>query len=248
VVVGDTLELNKGTANLAGGVVRVGDIEIDNGVMNIEASEHNGGPPGLGGKLILDGNKFPKIWDLVNSGKLTGCGSARGIVIDWGGTNPGKTTVTSTCGINFCQAWAPDPPDGATEVRPGLATGGITLCWNEGDCLGVQGRNAVYFGTDFSDVNDATTTDPIFLGWIPPFPYGEPCRNVGILPLWETYYWRVDQYNKVAGNPPVTKGRVWRFTTGCELIEGDLNMDCLVNFLDFAELASTFGQEDFWPE
>jgi hypothetical protein len=226
------------TVNLAGGTIEVGDLNLD-GTMNIEP----------GGTLILDGNKITKVFDLVYSGKLTGCGSARGIIADYGVTNPGKTTVhVGNCMGDPCQAWGPVPADGATEVRPGLTTGGITLCWHEGDCLGVRGRNSVYFGTDFNDINDATTNDPILWQGFFQFRGGDSCWYAGILPLWETFYWRIDEFNGIEEVEPVTKGQVWSFTTGCELIDGDINMDCLVNFLDFAELASTFGQEEFWPE
>jgi len=45
----------------------------------------------------------------------------------------------------------------------------------------------------------------------------------------------------------VTIGNVWRFTTGCEDILGDINRDCLLNFDDFARLAETWGKQQFWP-
>jgi hypothetical protein len=233
VVVGDTLKLNKGAANLTGGEVRAGDLEIDNGVMNIEP----------GGTLILDGNKLGQVVDLVAAGKLTGCGSPRGIFAEYGVANPGKTTVTSYCSWPPPQAWGPTPPDGATRVRSVVTE--VVLEWIEGDYIGMMGRNSIYFGDNYDDVDDAIIGDPEWKGYQRS---GINTYTVGNLPLWETFYWRIDQFNSVGGNPPVTKGQVWRFTTGCELIDGDINMDCLVNFLDFAELASTFGQEEFWPE
>jgi hypothetical protein len=240
LVVGGTLELNRGEASLTGGEVRADDIEIENGVMDIGASEALGGPVGSsGGTLILNCN-FSKIWDLVNSGKLTGCGSARGIVVDYGGTNPGKTTVTSTCAINFCQAWGPDPADGATKVQSLITE--VCLDWIEGDCLGPHGHHKIYFSDDCNDLHEVNPIFPLIAEWVPPF---ELDFCVGNLELWKTYCWRVDSYNQ---DGTVTQGAVWSFTTGCELIAGDVNMDCLVNFLDFAELASTFGQEEFWPE
>jgi hypothetical protein len=101
----------------------------------------------------------------------------------------------------------------------------------------------VYFGTDFNDVNDADVGDPII--YLGVWPSSGTCVNVGNLPLWQTFYWRVDEFNEDA---TITRGDVWRFTTGCELIPGDINLDCLVNFEDYAELAATFGEEEFWPE
>ncbi len=243
LVVGGTLELNTGNANLIGGVVRAGDLDIDDGVVNIEP----------GGTLILEGNKITKVAALARDGKLLGCGSWRmgcsggPLMVDYGITNPGKTTLTASCYFDMCQACWIEPADGATEVRAGLTTGGVTLSWNEGDCIGMRGSNALYFGTDYDCVKDGDTSSPCFIDDLR-F-YGDPASwNAGNLPLWETYYWRVDQYNFEPSAPPLTNGDVWSFTTGCELKGGDVNMDCLVNFLDFAELTSTFGQEEFWPE
>jgi hypothetical protein len=238
VVVGDTLEIGRGTANLEGGVVRAGDLDIgDNGVMNIVEG---------GGVLILDGNKLATVGSLVADGKLVAmpCASTRGIQADYGVTNPGKTTVISCCTcIDECQAWAPVPADGASEVHSVVTD--VILSWTEGDCLGTRGRSAVYFGDDPVAVENAVIASPEFKGYKN---LGSPSYNAGNLPLWETFYWRIDQINYLTGKPPLTKGEVWSFTTGCAAIAGDVNMDCLVNFLDYAELAATFGMEELWPE
>ncbi|MBN2019838.1 MAG: hypothetical protein JW749_06395 [Sedimentisphaerales bacterium] len=98
-------------------------------------------------------------------------------------------------------ATSPSPADEATGV--GLTP---TLSWTAGgDALSTDGHN-VYFGTDFSDVNDAdvnsagiyldTTTDPNYEITTPLEDYTE-------------YYWRVDEVNDVSA----TKGTVWSFTT-----------------------------------
>jgi hypothetical protein len=232
VVVGDTLKLGKGAASLTGGEVRTENIEVGDYVIDVN-----------GGALVITGNQLALIGDLVTQGKLTGCGGPRGVVVDYGVTNPGKTTVTSTCDFDKCQAWGPNPADGAIEVQSVETL--VILEWIEGDCIGMMGRNSVYFGTDYDEVNDATISDPEWEGYQRS---GVNTYNAGNLPLWETFYWRIDQFNSIGGNPPVTKGKTWNFTTGCELINGDVNMDCLVNFLDYAELAATFGMEEFWPE
>ena len=145
VVIGDTLELNRGTANLSGGEVRAGDLDVDDYVIDVN-----------GGTLVINGNKLALIGSLVADGKLTGCGGPRGVFADYGVSNPGKTTVTSGCDCfgGCCQAWGPNPPNGATTVQPGLTTGGITLSWIEGDCLGIQGRSAIFFGDNWEDVNN----------------------------------------------------------------------------------------------
>jgi hypothetical protein len=43
------------------------------------------------------------------------------------------------------------------------------------------------------------------------------------------------------------KGVVWSFTCDCPPLTGDLNEDCVVNFEDYADVGSTFGEEDMWP-
>jgi len=43
------------------------------------------------------------------------------------------------------------------------------------------------------------------------------------------------------------KGDIWSFSTGCELIPGDINRDCILNFEDLAGVAQSWGQEHFWP-
>ncbi len=215
------------------GVIQAGDLEIeDDAIMDVN-----------GGTLILDGDKLGTIDDLVVAGKLTGCGSPRGIIAEYNGANPGKTTVTSDCNFDACQAWAPVPADGASEVQSDVTE--VILSWTEGDCIGMTGRNSIYFGDDYNKVNDSILSPPEWKGYKRS---GINTYNAGNLSLWETFYWRIDQFNAIGGNPPVTKGKVWSFTTGCAAIDGDVNMDCLVNFLDYAELAATFGGEEFWPE
>ncbi|MHC4346395.1 MAG: LamG domain-containing protein, partial [Planctomycetota bacterium] len=90
-------------------------------------------------------------------------------------------------------AWAPDPPDGATEVA-----WDVNLVWKPGD---YTVDHKVYFGDDWDDVNDMT----------------EPCAtpaldnelyDPGQLELGQTYYWRVDEVNE----PNTYKGRIWSFT------------------------------------
>jgi hypothetical protein len=69
--------------------------------------------------------------------------------------------------------------------------------------------------------------------------------NAGSLPLWTKYYWRVDQG---CSDATVVKGDIWSFTTGCPLIPGDANLDCIVNFLDYAEVAGTWMGQQYFPD
>jgi hypothetical protein len=40
----------------------------------------------------------------------------------------------------------------------------------------------------------------------------------------------------------------WRFTTGCRLIDGDANLDCVVDLKDFAVLSGTWLERQFFPD
>jgi hypothetical protein len=100
-------------------------------------------------------------------------------------------------------------------------------------------KHAVYFGDDYWPVLNAGTSDPEFKCYRnPPLEWFDPDLDE----LWKTYYWRVDEYHKktlpgCSAAPMLTKGDIWSFTTGCDLIDGDINLDCVVNFLDYAMLA-----------
>ena len=62
----------------------------------------------------------------------------------------------------------------------------------------------VYLGTDFDDVNDATTGSDEFMGNVDVNSYDPP----GLLELGQTYYWRVDELS----DGETSKGTVWQFT------------------------------------
>ena len=88
-------------------------------------------------------------------------------------------------------AYNPDPADGAEFVDPD----GI-LSWTAG--FGTK-LHTVYFGENFTDVNDASGG----------FPQGLPTYAPGPLKSGKTYYWRVDEFDAVTTH----KGNVWSFTT-----------------------------------
>jgi hypothetical protein len=111
------------------------------------------------------------------------------------------------------QAWNPSPLDGAEGQ-----CADVVLSWYAGDCIGKKGH-AVYFGDSYEAVDEAVPTDPEFKGLLPPISpqtYDPP----GDLELWRTYFWRIDELS--AGGPcgavPDTKGDVWSFSTGFELL------------------------------
>jgi len=95
----------------------------------------------------------------------------------------------------------PIPEDGAIDV-PGITT----LSWRPGE---LADTHNIYFGTDFNDVNNATTTDPLSAIVIE----GVDVNNydLGSQEYGTTIYWRVDEVSA----PPdlvVYKGQVWQFT------------------------------------
>jgi hypothetical protein len=138
------------------------------------------------GEIITDDVNFP-----AEAGK-------RAVIsVDYGVTNPGKTTLSATA-VDPNKAWNPSPIGGGQ-----LST--VTLSWSPGENAA---SHEVYFGTSFDDVNDATTaSDPnIYRG-------SQPLSDVNYaVPqtlVWDTpYFWRVDEVNN-----PTWKGTVWSFTT-----------------------------------
>jgi hypothetical protein len=223
--------------NISGtGVLECADIRLDNGVLDV-----NGNDPGCA--LIIDGDQVAKIGGYVGDGKLTGCGDPRGVVMDYGVTNPGKTTVTGDCDIDFCQAWAPVPADGAAEQVVD-----VLLKWSRGDgILTSRDRDSVYLGDDPVAVATDGPGDPTWKCYIRGTDPAEYDTSGDGLELWKTYYWRIDEIGS-GDCPGTTVGNVWSFTTGCELIPGDLNLDCLVNFLDFAIEGNNWMDEKFFPD
>jgi regulation of enolase protein 1 (concanavalin A-like superfamily) len=97
----------------------------------------------------------------------------------------------------------PQPPNGASDV-----VREVVLRWTPSE---LAYTHNVYIGTDFTDVNEATVTDPlsaILIEGLGVTNYDPP----GELEFGATYYWRVDEVNA----PPSTasfKGDVWTFTT-----------------------------------
>jgi hypothetical protein len=221
------------TVSLTGGEIRIDSsdsLEIDSGG-NLDI---------CGGTLKIKGNVAADVAALVcdGSGRLTGCGTAPGVVIEYDGT---YTVVTGTTeGIDPDKAFCPDPANGAVEVQSVVTE--VVLCWEPGASVGTRGRHLVYFGTDPAAVLAAGPGDPenVCVNRADVL-----CCNVGNLPLWTQHCWRVDEFNE---DGSTTTGDLWCFTTGCAAIPGDTNMDCLVNFEDYACVAGTFGDEQFWPE
>ncbi|HUW20535.1 MAG TPA: Calx-beta domain-containing protein [Sedimentisphaerales bacterium] len=91
----------------------------------------------------------------------------------------------------------PYPADEALDVDPN-----VVLTWQWG--AQAQSHN-VYLGTDFNDVNDATTSSAVYVTNVTDNSYDPP----DLLAFGVTYYWRVDEVKGAT----TWKGEVWYFTT-----------------------------------
>jgi hypothetical protein len=221
----------KTTVSLTGGEIRIdsGDsLEIDDGgTIDI-----------CGGELKIKGNVALDIAEMVcdGSGKITGCGAPQGVIIEYDGT---YTVVTGTPDYDPDQAYCLTPPCGAERVRSVVTE--VELCWQPGAKVGTRGRHLVYFGSDCDAVEAAGPGDPenVCVNRA-----DDLCCNVGNLPLWECFCWRVDEFNQ---DGTTTTGKMCSFCTGCEDITGDCNRDCLLNFEDYATTVDDFGEQIYWP-
>ena len=95
----------------------------------------------------------------------------------------------------------PQPGDGAEDVLRDPM-----LSWTAGE---FAATHDVYFGTAFSDVNDASTANPmnVLLGE----GQAEATFDPGRLEYGQVYYWRVDEVNAPPSDA-IFKGDVWSFT------------------------------------
>jgi hypothetical protein len=110
--------------------------------------------------------------------------------------------ITSAFIVVSKKASDPSPAKNATDVPRDVG-----LSWTAG---GYADKHDVYFGTNFDDVNQATTTvDPgaVYQSRINTNIYTLPER----LAFGETYYWRVDEVNAPPDNT-IYKGDLWQFT------------------------------------
>jgi hypothetical protein len=187
----------------------------------------------------------PLCW--IPDGTMTHCGGVGDPLIV---TNDipvsGGATVCAPAACDDDKASNPSPEDGETGVKCVITE--VVLEW--GPSCPVLGcpmcRHFVFFGDDCQDVEDA----PMFsIGWTPPpeyqgwVPGAVTTWNLGNLPLWTNYCWRIDE----GPMGPIQKGDVWTFTTGCPLINGDLNLNCLLNLEDYSILLESFGEEQYFP-
>ncbi|MHC4620065.1 MAG: hypothetical protein ACYTEQ_20145 [Planctomycetota bacterium] len=210
---------------LDGGEIRCDDLSLpEGGTIDI-----------TGGKIVIDGDKLDQIWDLVCAhGRITGYGSCAAVAFTYDAETD-KTIVTA-------QWRDPLEPYCAKPTPGSLARCGSGVCLGWAGTHGIRDRHTVYFSEDRECVENM---DPeCMLGYVPASRPPLYCVPPEHLTLWTTYYWRIVE---VYYGGPTIPGPVWSFTCGCPLLSGDLNRDCVVNFEDYAEMATTWQQEDMWP-
>jgi hypothetical protein len=213
-------------AQLDGGEVRCGNLNLpDGGTIDI-----------TGGRIVISGNQIAEVQQLVCvHGRLTGYGSPLGVVYTYDDEQD-KTIVTATPHYEPMAAYCPTPPDAA------LAKCGYGVCFSWMGTRGIRDRHTVYFSEDRECVENM---DPAcMLGYVPASRPPEWCVPPEQLTLWTTYYWRIVE---VYYGGPTVPGPVWSLTCGCPPLIADLNNDCVVNFEDYAHMATTWQQQDMWP-
>lgn len=115
-------------------------------------------------------------------------------------------------GIIF-SLWAslPSPANGATDVPSEP-----TLSWTPGRFADTHN---VYFGTDFDNVSNASTADPLDV--LVEQDHEPNNYAPGTLALNQTYYWRIDEVND-AHPSKLWTGAIWGFTTANYLVVDDM--------------------------
>jgi hypothetical protein len=93
----------------------------------------------------------------------------------------------------------PSPENGKTDVPRSTDLG-----WTAGENAVTHD---VYFGTNFVDINTASRTNP--KGVLMAKGQSATTYDPGVLPLGQTYYWRVDE---IESNGTLHQGEVWNFT------------------------------------
>ena len=114
-----------------------------------------------------------------------------------------EAAINFALGIRFQpQPYSPFPADGQADVPRDT-----DFSWHKGM---YNGKNNVYLGTDFNDVNQASVENPRNV--LVAQNKTDAAYDPGILDYGKTYYWRVDEVNSTP-DATVHKGDIWSFTT-----------------------------------
>ncbi len=137
------------------------------------------------------------------------------ICTNYGGYDPGGTYYIDNIQMfGGGPAYDPQPANGAREVMYDT-----DISWTSGV---YADKHDVYFGTNFTDVNDANRADPRSV--LVKQDYAFNSYNPGELRYGKTYYWRIDEVNESGPDPCLWPGEVWNFTTaypGSGVVIGD---------------------------
>lgn len=138
---------------------------------------------------------------ILNTGTGFQVGDALWLRVESLGEAAWVDNITVVSLVDPALAYNAGPALGSTDVLRDVA-----LTWTPG--LFAQ-KHDVYFGTNFEDVTNASSTDP--LGVLLAAGQDANSYDVGRLAFGQTYFWRIDEIN----SPPdstLFKGDVWSFT------------------------------------
>jgi hypothetical protein len=157
------------------------------------------------GQLIVKGNKVSRFNTYISNGWVQAYDGNSKYIVSVALDVNGDTRVAAAL-YNAAKAHLVSPL-GDTPVDwedPNSRGNGPALTWSAG--TGATGKHRVYFGTAFTDVNDANTSSPTYKGEqiLSDVNYSVPLTSVD---LNGTYYWRVDENDSGA----IVKGDVWQF-------------------------------------
>ncbi|MGA2322631.1 MAG: LamG domain-containing protein [Sedimentisphaerales bacterium] len=157
------------------------------------------------GQLIVKGDRRTRFNNYLNNGYIKAYGGDPNYVVAVALDANGDTRVAAAPYIAAKAHLV--SPRGDTPVDwedPNSRGNGPALTWTAG--TGATGKHRVYFGTAFTDVNDANTSSSTYKGEqvLADVNYSVPLTSVD---LNGTYYWRVDEND--AG--VIVKGDVWQF-------------------------------------
>jgi len=194
-----------GTINMTGGSITVantfgiaqqtggaGDVFLDGGTISSGSFNMTSGAAMdiTEGTLIVNGDVTSTINGYISNGWLTAYDGSGTLNVDYGVTNPGKTTVTAST------------PEKASYPSPANGAGGVDINADLSWTAGIYAvSHDVYFGTD------PTPDETEFIRNQP-----ETTYNPGTMELNTTYYWRIDEVNEAHPSSPWT-GDVWSFET-----------------------------------
>jgi hypothetical protein len=159
------------------------------------------------GQLIIKGNRLTRINSYLASGWIKAYGGDPNYVILPLYNSVDDTTIVKAVTYVAAKAHLVSPINGGTMVDwedPNSKGNGPALTWTAG--TGATGKHRVYFGTSYSEVNDANTSSSAYKGEqvLADVNYSVPLTSVD---LNGTYFWRVDEND----SGTIVKGDVWQF-------------------------------------